>query len=418
MTANPHADLAKAGLGGYDISLTDYADVIEAMRSSKFVTLINDGTQPFRAGTVLRIEGPDHRTRRQTMGTLLRGDGRNSFHEKVVLPTIANNIDRLYREAGSDRRPRFDLVTLAANFFFQNAAALIGLDVHGTAAAEELRKFCEPLISAMAGHMEWRDREARVQRGVVAKQGLWDKYYCPALAHHETLRRQVEAGDLAAEDMPRDLLTLIVSDLDPNWSAEPELGMREALTDILGAGTTSSSLTAVWAVHDLLIWSAGDAERRRLIFDDEFLARAVHETLRLHSLVPFLWRQATEDATLASGTEVKKGQSVLMEIGVASRDESVFGPDADTFNPYRSLPPKTYPYGLAFGSGRHMCYGMPVVLGNDGVHGSHGALVKALFAAGISGDPDNPPRKAESTLRDNWATYPVILQPDAQERDS
>jgi cytochrome P450 len=45
-------------------------------------------------------------------------------------------------------------------------------------------------------------------------------------------------------------------------------------------------------------WTDGDSGRIRLVFEDEFLAGAIHETLRLHTLVPDLWRRAEEDIAL------------------------------------------------------------------------------------------------------------------------
>jgi cytochrome P450 len=408
------ADAERAGLRGYDLNLTSFNEVMEVLRSAKFVTVMDDRSEPFRAGTMLRLEGPDHRRRRQAMGTLVRADGQQSFQEKVVMPTIRDGFRQVYANAGSDGRARFDLVSFLGDIFFRNAAALIGLSgVDSPAAARQLREFSVPMLTA-TDFMELRDREARMRRAVELKQEFFEQYYCPALRRHEEQARQCEAGELAAEEMPRDLLTLIVGNRDPSWAAEPDVGMREAIVDLLGAGTSTSMMTGVWAVHDLLTWTDGDPGRTRLVFEDEFLAAAIHETLRLHTLVPYLWRRAEEDVALASGVKIERGQCVLLEVDKANRDESVFGAAADTYNPYRKVPPKTYPYGVAFGAGRHMCFGLPVVLGNDGVHGSHAALIKALFAARVSGDPDDPPQKAADTLRDKWSRYPVVLQPRGQ----
>jgi cytochrome P450 len=410
MTKYLDEDARRAGLRGYDLNLASFNDVVEVLRSSKFVTVMDDRSEPFRAGTMLRIEGPDHRRRRQAMGTLFRGDAQPSFQQNVVVPTIRDGFAQAYANAGSDGRPRFDLVTFLGDIFFRNAAALIGLfHVDSLAAARQLREFSLPMLTA-PDFMEFRDREERMRRAIELKQEFFENYYCPALKQHEEMTRQCEKGELAAGEMPRDLLTVIAGNRDPSLVAEPDVGMREAIIDVLSAGTSTSIMTGVWVVHDLLTWTDGDPERIGLLFDDEFLAGAIHETLRLHTLVPYLWRRAEEDVTLASGVWIRQGECVLLEVGKANRDESVFGPDPDRYNPYRKVPPRTYPYGVAFGAGRHMCFGLPVILGNDGVHGSHAALIKALFAAGVSADPDDPPSKADDTLRDKWSRYPVVLQ--------
>jgi len=55
------------------------------------------------------------------------------------------------------------------------------------------------------------------------------------------------------------------------------------------------------------------------------------------------------------------GQTVLIDRTAIHRDTTVFGPDADAFNPHRETPSRIAPYGLAFGGGRHQCIGKPLV---------------------------------------------------------
>jgi cytochrome P450 len=133
----------------------------------------------------------------------------------------------------------------------------------------------------------------------------------------------------------------------------------------------------------------------------------LQETLRLHPIFPAFGRVALEDVTLSSGRTVRAGQWVAAFPGPSNRDRSVFGEDADEFNPDRPLAPNTQRYGTGFGAGSHQCLGLRVVLGNDGV-GSHAHVLRLLLEAGVRRDPDQVPRK-EPTERDTWEHYPVIF---------
>ena len=373
-------------------------------------TLVNDGTDPFRGGTVLRIEGEPHHRRRKTLGRLLRGDGDRSLREQVLKPLVQRNIDSALSQRGGDGAARVDVVVFARQAFFQLAAALIGLDgVDDGASADELRRFYEPIQVAMGGFMDGGDRAAAIARGLEVKEAFRERYYSPACQRHIELAQAVADGTLSAEDAPKDLLMLIATDSDPAWTAEPDLAMREAMTDVLNAGTSSTSATLVWALDELLAWFAAHPAERALAADSAFLGQAVQESLRMHTTLPLFFRMAEDDVELSSGLTIRAGELVALEVDRANRDPDVFGADADRFDPYRTVPRGVYPYGVAFGSGRHMCFGLPVVLGEDGSGGSHAQIIQALFRAGVARDPERPPTKRQDTLRDVWAEYPILL---------
>jgi hypothetical protein len=50
-----------------------------------------------------------------------------------------------------------------------------------------------------------------------------------------------------------------------------------------------------------------------------------------------------------------------------------------------------------------------VIMGSDGVNGSHVQILKALFAAGVRRDPANPPRMNDQFGRMDgiWDVYPI-----------
>ncbi|PYC63374.1 cytochrome P450 [Micromonospora arborensis] len=85
----------------------------------------------------------------------------------------------------------------------------------------------------------------------------------------------------------------------------------------------------------------------------ERIGRAVEEALRFSSPAGHFMRLATSDTTLG-GVHVAAGDAVVVWLGSANRDESVFR-DPDTLDPDRH--PNRH---LAFGEGRHYCLGAAV----------------------------------------------------------
>jgi cytochrome P450 len=141
-------------------ALTGYREVEEVFRSASMAPFLHDGTEEFRGGTVRQIDGPAHRTRRRTMGRLLRGQGDQRFRQEVLMPTIERNLQRVL-EAPTDGLPSTDFVLFARVSFFQLVAALIGLDgVETTEDAEQLRQAAEPIQVAMrAAHRAGQGRD-------------------------------------------------------------------------------------------------------------------------------------------------------------------------------------------------------------------------------------------------------------------
>jgi hypothetical protein len=128
-------------------------------------------------------------------------------------------------------------------------------------------------------------------------------------------------------------------------------------------------------------------------------------------------RLSLEHNVLSDGTEIYPGQELHVEYPKVNRDPDVFGPDAMGFNPNRPSPADGTPrYGLGFGVGTHQCYGLRVVVGNDGEGGAHVELLRKLMVAGVRADPDNPPVDLDKDMSlfdvediPRYIKYPVIF---------
>jgi len=390
------------------MDLTGYADVLEAFRSPALRTLVEPGTGSLRSGTVLRIEGGDHTRRRRTLNRLTSRDGATWFRDHNLVPIVAAELEGL-RQAGA-MPVAFDLVELGNRLFLRLAWSQIGLSpMESAGELEDVRKLVAELELAYLGTGTPEEREAMIRRGLAAKDAFGRRYFGPELAARSNLVAAVSRGERAEAELPRDLLTLLASHADPEW-ADTELALREAVTDILFAGTANSVHSMVHAVNELFGWLAAHPEDLPLVADPAFLARAVGEALRVHVINTAFYRLATEDVVLAGGVRIPAGTTVRLGIRAANLDPAVFGPDAAAFNPRRQLALGAYPYGLAFGSGVHMCYGLNVVLGPDQVSGTHPHVLRELFASGIAPDPDRPPRRPAGSDRDVFESYPVLLK--------
>jgi cytochrome P450 len=390
------------------VELTGYAEVLEAFRSPMLRTLVEPGTGSLREGTVLRIEGPEHTRRRRTLNRLTSRDGASWFQEHELVPMAGAALEAV-RQAPPGELPHFDLVEFGNVLFLRLAFAQIGLTPIPTDdQVREVRHMVAELELAYLGSGTQSEREAMIRRGLAAKDQFGDRYFRPALTARMAAVANVERGRGKQEDLPRDLLTLLALHADPEW-ADAELALREAVTDILFAGTANSVHSLVHSVDELLRWLESHPEDRSRIGDARFLSRVVSEALRIHVINIAFYRQAIEDVELRGGTRIPAGGTVRLGIRAANLDAAAFGSDAGAFNPGRTLPQGVYPYGLAFGSGVHMCFGLNVVLGPDQVSGTHVHVLRELFAAGIQADPEKPARRPAAGNRDVFESYPVLL---------
>ncbi len=95
-----------------------------------------------------------------------------------------------------------------------------------------------------------------------------------------------EAGEIPEADLPNDFLTIAASHADPSFDADPDLPVREAIIDLLHAGTGTSVGAIVHTVDELERWLGDHPEDRERRTDLAFLVGAVDEVLRLHAANP------------------------------------------------------------------------------------------------------------------------------------
>ncbi|RKF25513.1 cytochrome P450 [Micromonospora globbae] len=123
--------------------------------------------------------------------------------------------------------------------------------------------------------------------------------------------------------------------------------------------------------------------------------RAVEEALRFTTPAGHFMRLTKRDTTVG-GVRIPAGDAVVVWLGSANRDETVF-PDADTMDPDRH--PNRH---LAFGDGRHYCLGAPVARLTLRI------FFEELFATFASFEPAGEVERVRSTWLAGIRRMPVV----------
>jgi cytochrome P450 len=162
------------------------------------------------------------------------------------------------------------------------------------------------------------------------------------------LDEQIALRRAPSPDGPRDLLSLMVQTVDPDGWRISEHHVRTLSVNIL-----AGSLSASYMIGNLLYRYLDDATdfAATIAANPSSIPAAVEESLRFEAPVMFLFRTAREDTALG-GCPVHPGDHVMLGIGAANRDESVYE-HAEEFRLDRTGTPEH----LAFGAGPHLCLG-------------------------------------------------------------
>jgi cytochrome P450 len=393
------------------VELDRYEDVGEAWRCPHLTTrTAGAGDEEVRAGTVVRLDGEQHKQRRRAMGQLLSRGGHKYFRDTHLFPTADAALAEVLRHPGPDGRARMEVRSWSRRVNQQLAAALVGFDdATSPEGADQLFELVDRFIRGYQGVLDNAfspfEPDGELQHAsLAARDEIVRKFYEPAIERRRHLVGLVDAGDMSRDDLPQDLLSLVAQRTDPAWS-DDALAKREAIF-LLGAGVHTTSNSLVWTLRELFAYFAEHPEEEKRRNDETFLLAAAHEALRLHPVTAGFVRKAEEDVELPSGTLVPQDALALIRSGPPSAAPEVYGADARQFNPHRQVAKRVSANGFAFGAGPHMCFGMPIVMGAEGLDGSLVYLLKILMRAGVTADPESP----DFPLAESRATYDVTTK--------
>lgn len=394
--------------------ITSFVEADEILRNPEFAA---GGTEQesvaFRGRTLLELDGEEHRERRDFERRLFTKRMLDHYERAFLTPAIQRCLAEAAKARGADGVVRADLVRLSHSMFLQVAAAVIGFDGVDTPERTELLEQCMyALNAAFDVKYSTRDHAEVIAEGLAAKARFVEHFYRPSTARRTELLELHAHSELAEDELPSDLLTVLLRHHGADWDGD--LPVRESI--LFMAGSTETTSNAVnHAVAELHWWLAKHPEDRAHLDDEVFLRGVCNEALRLRQNVTALVRRATRDVTLSTGRLIQAGTYTALDLIQANRDRDAFGDDAGEFNPWRKVPSSVRPYGLAFGMGRHLCIGLPLVstvsgapAGLDESGRAMMQILRALLDAGVELDPEKEPRYVP-TAEEVYASLPILL---------
>lgn len=390
------------------LELSDWRSVNDALRRKELRQALYDEGAVVMADCLLTLHGERHRDRRRLENRLFRREVFESWEHELLVGTISSTLGP-FVAAG-----RADLIVIGYRLAMSLTAHIAGIDHDpGDAAATEhlysvVKKLSEgaTLVHSTRDHDEVR-AEVRSAMAVLAEDLL-----APAIARRTALIERVEAGSLAAGDLPADVLTTLLRNQD-SLDLPADVVLRE-IAFYLQAGAHSTANALTHTLDQMWTWEVdhpGFIEEA--IADRALVQRCMHEALRLLPASPVAWRQAMSDTVVAERL-VPEGTLVVLDLMSANRDPSVWGPTADRFDPERVVPDGAYPWGLSFGAGMHACIGQELdggVLPHEDarLYGTVAQMAHSILSAGGRPDPESPAMADPNSVRRHFSSYPILF---------
>ncbi len=394
--------------------IRDFDETDEILKSPLFYSTLSLGpSAPIMAGTLISLHGEAHTYRRRTEILMFSRPALVAYELELVRPALRQSLAGAVGATGTAKVAIQEVLRYALMLV---AARIVGLD--GVDTAEDtaaLRSIAERIGEGNSSDWSTRDVDAVMRDALAAKDEFAARFYEPSRARRAALLARHRAGEIGADELPDDLLMLLLKAYD-DW--DPDQLLRECIF-FLGASATTTTSLAPHALFEILTWVAAHPQDAAKLQDITFLRQAVHEALRLHPPVPALMRAPLEDVTLRSGRRVRQGEYLALDLNAVNRREDVFGPDPGAFDPYR-VPVRrgVHGYGESFGAGAHVCPGRLIAVGaaaatartsEDSTIGVMVRLLEELFRYDVALDPDDPPVRREDTQADRYARFSVLL---------
>lgn len=393
------------------LRLESWASAREALRHRDLRQGLYDEGRALMDGVIVNLHGAPHTERRRLENRLFRRDT-FAFWERDLIPVLLREALAIHGDDDVD----IDIVPVVRHAMLRLAASVAGLDI-GADTTEFLRLagLMSRLAAASTVVHATGDKAAIVTDGLAALNEFRSVYLQPAWHRRETLIGHVRAGRASEDDLPRDVLTMLLAAREDHDLSDDVIGREVAYFPWVGSHSTSIAL-----VHALHRCFDHDDSRpgtlRTLATDADLLQRFVHESLRLHPASPQSVRRAVETGRLPTGESFAEGDIITIDMSAANRDRSVYGADADSFDPWRTIPDGVTRWGLTFGSGFHACLGQELAGGlppgqsdGDRLHGAITVMIGALLAKGARRSVARPPERDERTTRPTWRTYHVTF---------
>ena len=395
------------------ISVTDFDLASKTLRDNDLRQALYDEGAVIMDKVLVNLHGDEHKTRRNVENKIFRRDFFKYYEHEVFPQTLQETL------APFVAKKKLDLVDFGYRVMLNLTADFSGIDrpKRTPEETESLLAYVKRFAQGATLVHSTLDREevrADVRHKLSAFQG---EFLQGSIDRRLALLKDLEAGEITQDDLPRDVLMILLQNED-KVDLPPDVLCREiAFFMLAGAFTSIHSMSH--AMHEIFTWCTAHPEDWEKAHNDRlFLQRCVHESTRLHPSSPTANRRPACPVHHFEGDDLKVEDEVHVNILEANKDTKIFGPDAAQFNPYREIPQGQTPFGLSFGLGMHSCIGRNLAGGvvpkgntDPATHhyGTVTLIVKELLDHGARPDPDDAPRMDETTERPNWGYYPVIL---------
>jgi cytochrome P450 len=307
-----------------------------------------------------------------------------------------------------------DIVPLMRSAALAVTATVIGLDETGDPSRQrELLEISERLSEGGGVYWLSDNHESVTAAALGARDRFMTEFGQPAIERRRRTMETHAQSDPREESAP-DIISVLLQGAGLDLARQ--LHLVNELTFLVVASFNTPTKLVPHVVIELDKWSESSANDRRQLQDPGFVYAATQEALRLHVAAPILLRRPAATVQLRSGITLEQGSVVALDLGAANRDPRAFGANAEQFEPGRSHAPGIPAHGLAFGSGPHKCIGAPLTVWPDPPNDEQsavGIMVRLLLefaAAGMRLDPRHPPRRRTDTIRDEYATCPVLFE--------
>lgn len=417
--AGEHMDLPSVA---HMTQISRFDEINQILLSSKFIQGgFTDAREKLITDTLITVDGKRHMRRRGMLSRIMNDSHLAAMREQFLNPVISQTLADLAASAKhADGVLYADLVPLAQRCVQLIAAAVAGVDCENTPErTDRLVGLVKRIGAGVQVEFSREPVETVLKDAELAQRQFHDEFFKASYDRRAALIEEVKQGKRESADLPKDVLTQTIQhDLDA-WDGDQDLPLREICLFLVGASATTAG-SLILLVLRLEEWFETHPEDRNLLdADPNFLRGAAFESLRLTVGAPARVRTALQDVRLASGREIKQGESVALLLIPANMSKERFGEDADTFNPHRDVGDLA-PWGLSFGAGAHACPGRPLVVGNrsmkarSDIDGTLVSIARNLYGAGLTLNESKPPVPETATHYSAFKEVPIkFTRPDA-----
>ena len=227
------------------------------------------------------------------------------------------------------------------------------------------------------GYFYWTYRSKEMQDSVKVIQDFVDRY----------VKRALRSASMSKDTQDPKVVKYVFAEEIAQQTSDP-IEIRSQLLNILLAGRDTTASLLSYVFHHLVRHPEVFSKLRRAVINDfgnyenphdmtfatlkscTYLQHVINETLRLTTIVPVNFRNATRDTTLprgggADGSKpifVRKGQIVEYSIHVIHRRKDVWGADADEFRPERWQGRRPGWEFVPFNGGPRTCIGQQLAI--------------------------------------------------------